>query len=155
MRLTREEMVAAVRMYYDGCNEGNAELIMERLAPDAVHYFPAGAPQGTFVGSRAIANGWRAAVSRLDSRWTIDHLLVDETAQEVTIEWTHWKPKQGIHLRGVELCRFDDAGRISEIRAYYAAPASEPPGINELGDFDYVERRYPTAPPDVTRNFSD
>lgn len=154
MHLDRNRMIDVVRAYYESCNQANTEGMLATLAPEAVHYFPAGAPQGTFWGARAIANGWRSAVSRLDSRWTIDHLLVDETANEVVVEWTHWKPRQGVHLRGVEICRFDREGLISEIRAYYAAPASDPPDINELGEFDYAASGYAITAPDVVRKFA-
>ncbi len=56
---------------------------------------------------------------------------------------THWKNKSGTALRGDEWYRFDpQTGKISEIRAYYAAPADKTVAINELYDFDYVGRGY-------------
>ncbi len=106
------------------------------IEPDAVHYFPAGAPQGTFVGAQAIADGWLRAVANLGSIWTIDRMLVDAPRLEAVIEWTHFKPKQGVYLRGDEWYVFSTAGLISEIRAYYACPtATSPVRTHELGDF--------------------
>lgn len=145
-------MIATIERYYEGCNQRDAEKVVGCFTPDAIHYFPSGAPQGTFRGATSIADGWRAAVDALDSRWTIDHVVVDEVASEVAIEWTHWKPRQGVHLRGTEICRFDADGRINEIRAYYAAPADSPPVVHELGGFDYAARGYPVKAPDVSRS---
>jgi hypothetical protein len=145
--MTRDELERVVRTYYDGCNEADADKIEACFVPDAVHYFPAGAPQGTFVGATGIADGWRRAVEMLGSQWTIDRLSTDLERREVTVEWTHWKTARGAHLRGAEICRFDEAGLMTEIRAYYAAPASAHDAVHELGDFDYAGRDYPLAPP--------
>jgi ketosteroid isomerase-like protein len=147
----RAQMEATIRTYFDGCNEADAEKMRSCLADDAVHYFPAGAPQGPFVGAEAIARGWREAVGRLDSRWTVDHVLVDEERREAVIEWTHFKPATGAHLRGDEWYRFDEDGLITEIRAYYACPPGSAPQNHELGGFDYAGRGYPLVPPAVRR----
>jgi hypothetical protein len=142
---------ATIRRYFDGCNEASAQKITSCMEPDAVHYFPAGAPQGTFVGAQAIADGWLRAVENLGSIWTIDRIIVDARKLEAVIEWTHFKPKQGIYLRGDEWYIFSTAGLIREIRAYYACPAAIPPKTHELGDVPYRERGYPFEPPPVKR----
>ena len=127
-------------------------MMISTLAPDAAHYFPAGAPQGPFLGADAIADGWIDAVQRHDSRWTIDRLLVDALRAEAVVEWTHFKPNQDVLLRGAEWICFDAEGRITEIRAYYACP---PPGgqpqTHGLGGFDYRQRAYPVTAPTVNR----
>jgi ketosteroid isomerase-like protein len=140
-----------IRRYYDGCNAADRALMLECLSEDAVHYFPAGAPQGPFRGGAAIADGWIAAVNALDSRWTIDSMLVDEARGEAVVEWTHFKHRLGLFLRGAEFFRFDDDGRISEIRAYYACPPASADVSYELGDFDYFERGIAVDAPDVVR----
>lgn len=147
----RARMASVIRDYYDGCNAADAAQMTACFERDAVHYFPAGAAQPTMVGAEAIARGWQLAVSTFGSCWTIDRLVLDEEADEATIEWTHFKPKLGAHLRGAELVRFGPSGLISEIRAYYAAPTVEPERSYELGDFDYAERGYPLRPPAVDR----
>ena len=144
---TAAGLEATIRTYFDGCNEANASKMTSCMEPDAVHYFPAGAPQGTFVGAAAIAAGWIKAVETLGSFWTIDRVLVDASRLEAVIEWTHFKPKQGIHLRGDEWYVFSPAGLIREIRAYYSCPAAVPPRTHEIGDFDYAGRGYPLQPP--------
>jgi ketosteroid isomerase-like protein len=146
-QMTRNEMEQLIRTYFDGCNEANIEKMMKCFAPDAVHYFPEGAPQGTFKGARAIAEGWVNAVENLGSIWTIDKMLIDEVAGEAVIEWTHFKTNLGGYLRGDEWYRFNQEGLITEIRAYYACPTSKV--VHEIGDFDYKGRGYPLTAPNV------
>jgi hypothetical protein len=148
---TAAGLEATIRTYFDGCNEADAEKITSCMEPDAVHYFPAGAPQGTFVGAPAIAQGWQKAVATLGSIWTIDRVIVDARKLEAVIEWTHFKPRQGIYLRGDEWYIFSSAGLIREIRAYYACPAAVPSRTHELGDVPYAQRGYPLTPPAVKR----
>lgn len=143
---------ATIREYFDGCNEADMDKIMGCMEDDAVHYFPDGAPQGTFVGARALAQGWLTAVKNLGSVWTIDRIIVDSEKLEAVIEWTHFKPKAGVYLRGDEWYVFSDRGLIKEIRAYYACPTSTDPVRNHmLGDFDYESLGYPMSPPSVKR----
>ncbi len=150
--VTAELLASRIRTYFDGCNEANVAKMTGTMEPDAVHYFPAGAPQGTFFGARAIAEGWVRAVAGLGSIWTIDRMIVDVSRLEAVIEWTHFKPKQNIHLRGDEWYVFSPAGLIREIRAYYACPAApDPARTHELGNFDYSKRGYPLLPPAVKR----
>ena len=71
---------------------------------------------------------------------------------EAVIEWTHFKPKQGVFLRGDEWYVFSPRGLIREIRAYYSCPpAPGTPRTHEIGDFDYRGRGYPMTPPAVRR----
>lgn len=149
---TAAGLEATIREYFDGCNEANAAKIIACMEPDAIHYFPAGAPQGTFWGAKAIAEGWRVAVENLGSIWTIDRVIVDPDKLEAVIEWTHFKPKQGLYLRGDEWYIFSERGLIKEIKAYYAAPAdTENPRSHEIGDFNYEGLGYPMSPPAVNR----
>jgi hypothetical protein len=150
--ITAAGLEATIREYFDACNEANAEKISACFEPDGVHYFPGGAPQGTFVGAQAIAAGWVTAVRNLGSVWTIDRMIVDAARLEAVIEWTHFKPKQGVHLRGDEWYIFSRKGLIREIRAYYACPpAAAEPRNHELGNYDYRGRGYPLKPPPVNR----
>lgn len=149
---TAADLEQTIRVYFDGCNEAEVEKMIGCMEPEATHYFPEGAPQGTFVGARAIAEGWVRAVNNLGSIWTVDHVLVDASKLEAVIEWTHFKPKQGIYLRGDEWYVFSPNGLIREIRAYYACPtATNPARSHEFGDFDYAARGYPAVPPVVKR----
>lgn len=150
-RSRRAELEVVIRRYYEGCNRADREMMLSTLTPDATHYFPDGAPQGPFQGAHAIAAGWVEAVGRLDSRWTIDRLVVDEQRDEAVVEWTHFKPPQGTLLRGAEWVCFDARGLITEIRAYYACPPASPPRTHTLGGFNYLQRHYPMTAPQVDR----
>jgi len=148
---TAAELEATIWEYFHGCNAADADRIAACFEPDAVHYFPAGAPQGTFKGARGIAESWVRAVATLGSVWTIDRIIVDAAKREAVIEWTHFKPKQNLHLRGDEWYIFSERGLIKEIRAYYGCPPAQPPRTHELGDFDYKGRGYAMVPPKVNR----
>lgn len=151
--ITAAQLEATIRTYFDACNEADPAKIAACMEPDAVHYFPAGAPQGPFVGAASIADGWVKAVGALGSIWTVDRVLVDVRKLEAVIEWTHFKPKLGTYLRGDEWYIFGPTGRIREIRAYYACPPppAEQPRSHELGKFAYESRGYPLLPPEVRR----
>jgi SnoaL-like protein len=101
--LKREWIENVIRTYFDGCNEANIEKMLSCFVPDARHYFPRGAPQGPFLSARAIAEGWKRAVETWGSYWTIDVLLIDEVRNEAAMEWTHFKTRTGLVLRGAEL----------------------------------------------------
>ena len=148
---TAAGLEATIREYFDGCNERYVAKMTGCMEPDAVHYFPAGAPQGTFKGAQAIAAGWVKAVDTFGSIWTIDRVLVDAPGLEAVIEWTHFKPKQGVYLRGDEWYIFSKSGLIKEIKAYYACPTATTPQSHHIGDFDYAGRGYPMSPPPVNR----
>ncbi|UFN48281.1 nuclear transport factor 2 family protein [Roseomonas sp. OT10] len=152
--MTRYE--AMIRRYFDACNAGDYDALVACFTPEAVHYFPPGLPGTPWRGAEAIAKGWVWCVETLGSRWTIERVLVGEAVNadgspsgvpEAVIEWTHWKTSQGTALRGDEWYRFDpESGLISEIRAYYAAPAQKGVAIDELHGFDYRGRGYHLSP---------
>lgn len=129
---------------------------MSCFTPDAVHYFPPGLPDVPFRGADTIARKWMWCVENLGSQWTIDKVLISHDSPEAVIEWTHWKRKQSVALRGDEWYVFEpESGLIQEIRAFYAAPAVNDPsqlpqvggiGMNELVGFDYAARGYHLTP---------
>jgi SnoaL-like domain len=150
----RRDLELVIHRYYDGCNAADRALMLECLSADAVHYFPAGAPQGPFRGRDAIADGWIGAVAAMGSRWTIDSMLVDERQTEAVVEWTHFKTRFGTLLRGAELFRFDAHARISEIRAYYACPPASQ-DFYQLGEFDYQQRGFAVEAPSLVGDAVD
>lgn len=148
MTLTRSAMVKIVHDYMDACTAGVHEPIAAFFEPDAVHYFPPGMYNGPFRGATTIANRWVAAVANLGSQWTVDAIAVDTEAQTAVCEWTHFKVRDGVMLRGAEWYEFSERGLITEIRAYYASPQDANLAALELGGFDYVNRGYPLQPTD-------
>ena len=124
-----------IRDYFAACTAGDARAIASFFAPDAVHYFPNGdtypdgSAQRAFRGAEAIGHGFGDRFGgEFRTRWTVDHVIVDAERREAVIEWSNFKPSVSpdARLRGAEFYRFDAAGRILEIRAYYALPARWP-----------------------------
>ena len=153
-RMATVDYESTIRAYFDACTAGDADAISSFFAPDAVHYFPAGdtypdgSPQRAFRGAEAIGFGFGDRFGgEFRTRWTVDHVLVDAARREAVIEWSNFKPAVSAEarLRGAEFYRFDEGGKILEIRAYYACPPGGPETPYELGEFDYAGRGYPLA----------
>ena len=140
----RQHMIQAVRAYFEACNAASRERFADVLAEGCVHYFPslAGSP---YRGRDAIADLWIGFVRAKGSTWTIDRLVCD--GAEICVEWTHFKPKAGEHIRGSEWYTFDDDGKIDAIWAHYASPRDPERPANELEGFEYATRAYPLTPP--------
>jgi hypothetical protein len=145
--LTAQSMEALIRAYFAACNAADVERIASFFEPDAVHYFPPGMYEGPFRGALTIARKWRDAVATLGSVWTVDQVICDPPTRRAVIEWSHFKRRAGVLLRGDEWYVFSARGLIEEIRAYYASPQERSLSTLELGGFDYAARGYPTVAP--------
>jgi len=143
--LTAQSMESCIRAYFAACNTGEVERIASYFEPDAVHFFPPGMYGGPFRGAYTIAQKWHDAVNQLGSMWTVDQVLCDPPTRRAVIEWSHFKRRAGVLLRGDEWYVFSSRGLIEEIRAYYAAPQDASLQRLELGGFDYAGRGYPTS----------
>lgn len=139
-----------IRHYFDMCNAGDRQGLIDCFTPDGVHYFPPGLSGAPWRGAAAIADGWVWCVQNMGSKWTIEKVLCDASGHEAVIEWTHWKTKLNEALRGDEWYIFnEDITKITEIRAYYASPVNKADAVNKLHGFDYGGRGYHMAPPVV------
>ncbi len=140
----RQAMIHAVHGYFDACNAASRARFAEVLAEGCVHYFPplTGSP---YVGRDAIADLWIRFVREKGSQWTIDRLVCD--GEQLCVEWTHFKPAVGEHIRGSEWYTFDADGKIDAIWAHYASPRDPGRAANELDGFDYAEQAYALAAP--------
>lgn len=139
----RRAMEARVLAYFKACNDADVDAIASCLTEDAVHYFPPGMYEGPWRGARVIASHWARLVATIGSAWTADRLICDPLSYQAVAEWTHYKTATGTLLRGDEWYAFEPGGwRITEIRAYYAAP--QPDGMQraELDGFDYQAAGY-------------
>lgn len=145
MSINRQQMERSIRAYFDACNRADREGIMSFFIPEGTHYFPEGSPFGVLRGAAAIADCWANCVKEIGSRWTVDNFAGDPESRQAVIEWTHFKDKLGLILRGDEWYRFADDGRIIEIRAYYAAPTHDGVKEHRIGGLDYAGRGYPLA----------
>jgi ketosteroid isomerase-like protein len=141
---------ALIRHYFDMCNLGDRQGLIDCFTPDGVHYFPPGLPGAPWRGAEAVADGWVWCVENMGSKWTIEKVLCAADGQEAVIEWTHWKTKLNEALRGDEWYIFnEDITKIREIRAYYASPVDKSAPVNKLHDFEYEARGYHMYPPIV------
>jgi hypothetical protein len=143
--LTAAAMEAAIRDYFAACNSGDVDRIARFFEPQAVHYFPPGMYGGPFRGAQVIARKWHEAVTNLGSIWSVDQVLCDPPSRRAVIEWSHYKRRDGILLRGDEWYVFSARGLIEEIRAYYASPQDPSLRTLELAGFDYAGRGYSTG----------
>lgn len=151
--LTAAAMEAYIRAYFEACNSGDPGRIAAYFEPDAVHYFPPGMYGGPFRGALEIGRRWQAAVQNIGSYWTVDQVICDAATRRAVIEWTHFKRREQMMLRGDEWYVFSPGGLIQEIRAYYASPQDRGLSALELDGFDYTGRGYPQgAPPESGSN---
>lgn len=143
-----QHMKKIIETYFEGCNEADLQKIINCFTVNAIHYFPPDMYDGPWRGAEKIAKGWQSAVENLGSYWTIDRVMVDPDTDQAAMEWTHFKTKKGVVLRGAEWYFFDKkSGLISEIRAYYASPQDPSLKRLELRGMDYEAIGYSTAPP--------
>ena len=147
--LTKHGMEQWIRDYFTACNSGDKARIASYFESDGIHYFPPGMYEGPFASAETIARRWHDAVENLGSYWTVDHVICEPETRRAVIEWTHFKRKKGVMLRGDEWYVFSERGRIQEIRAYYASPQDNELLRLELGGFDYEGRGYPLTAPDL------
>ena len=145
--LTPEGIERWIRKYFAACNSGIAANVERYFEPDGVHYFPPDMYGGPFRGARTIGDRWSGAVAALGSYWTVDSIIVDAPSRRAVIEWSHFKRREGVLLRGDEWYEFSERGLIREIRAYYASPQDKTLAALELGGFDYQGRGYPIEAP--------
>lgn len=140
----RKHMIAMVNGYFEACNSASREEFAKYLTEDCRHWFPPGTG-GPYNSRREIEDLWIGFVKRVDSRWTIDRMVCDGT--EICVEWTHWKPGAGEHIRGSEWYEFAEDGKINAIWAHYASPRDPERKANVLEGFDYAGEGYPLEPP--------
>jgi methyltransferase len=134
-----------IRTYIQACNDADAEAIAACFVAEAVHYFPS-LPK--WVGAATIGDNFERRVREQGHCWTVDQLVIDSDRCAATLEWTRFDRKHARILRGVDWFVFEpETFRIREVRPYTAAPVRPDPARQELQDFDYLGRGYPTTAP--------
>jgi ketosteroid isomerase-like protein len=129
-----------ITTYYNGCSDGDIELMMGTLHPEVVHWFLTPNTGSRAVdGAEHLARYWRKVTRRIDARWVVDAICA--TSEQAVIEWTMWwSPEDSderIATRGAEWFVRRD-GLIGEIRSYYHMRTA----TTELDGFPYQERGY-------------
>jgi methyltransferase len=148
-----QRMEHVIRTYIQACNDADANAIAACFGPEAVHYSPAG-PK--WVGAAIIGHQFTTRVREQGHCWTVDQLVIDVDRCAATLEWTRFDRQHARILRGVDWFVFEpQTFRIQEVRPYTAAPIHPDMARQELRDFDYAGRGYPTRfPADQTRGES-
>jgi hypothetical protein len=134
-----------IRTYIQACNDADANAIAACFCPDAVHYLPA-TPK--WSGAETIGDNFAKRVRELGLCWTVDQVLVDVERCAAALEWTRFDRNSWV-VRGVDWFVFEpQTVRIQEVRPYFAVPPRPDLARQEMQDFDYAGRGYPTnAPP--------
>ena len=150
-----QHMEHVIRTYIQALNDADAAAIAASFCPEAVHYFPA--PHLKCSGAATIGSHFARRVRELGICWTVDQLITDVDRCAATLEWTEFirRPVQ-IVLRGVDWFIFEpQTWCIQEVRSYTATPIHLDMARQELLDFDYAGRGYPTMfPAEQTRGDS-
>jgi len=134
----------AIREYIRACNDGDISRIAACLHTDAVHYYP-NSPK--VIGASTIATHFSKRVEDDGVSWTVDLTIVDPDRCMGVLEFTRFDGK-GRLIRGAELYVFEpNSFQIMELRPYFAAPVQVELPRQELQDFDYAGRGYPTTRP--------
>jgi len=142
-RKVAERMEQVVRTYIQGCNDADAKVIAACFRPEAVHFFPPG--RAKWVGAATIGSNFARVVQEHGFRWSVDQLLSDVDRYAAAMEWTRINRPRDRLVRGVDWFVFEPQTiSIQEVRCYYAAPLHSDMQRQELIDFDYAARGYPT-----------
>jgi methyltransferase len=133
-----------ITTYIRACNDADAKAIAACFRAEAVHYGPSG-PR--WSGADTIGSNFAKRVKELGHCWTVDQVLIDVEQCAAALEWTRFDRNARV-VRGVDWFVFEpETLRILEVRPYFAvAPKSDLPR-QELQDFDYAGRSYPTVAP--------
>jgi hypothetical protein len=98
-------------------------------------------------GASTIGGNFASRVHERGLYWTVDQIIADSSRSSAALEWTLFD-RQGRILRGVDWFVFEpETLRIREIRSYMAAGLGLEVDRQELREFDYAGRGYPTARP--------
>ena len=137
-----QRMEQVIRTYIQACNDGDAKAIAACFGPEAVHYFPW---QAKWLGAATIGGNFAKRVQEQGVSWTVDQVLADVDRHAAILEWTRFNRQTGQVLRGVDWFVFEpQTFSIQEVRCYTAAPVHPDMARQELQDFDYPGRGYPT-----------
>jgi SnoaL-like domain len=134
-----------INTYIQACNDADAKAIAACFCPDAVHYGPG---FSKWSGAATIGDNFMKRVQELGHCWTVDQVLVDVERCAAALEWTRFDRNARV-VRGVDWFVFEPQTiRIREVRPYFAVSPRPDLARQEMQDFDYAGRGYPTnAPP--------
>lgn len=109
-------MKAALRAYVDGFATGDAESVIALFAEDAVVEDPVGTPE--LHGLEAIGKFYRDAVDS-GAKLVLDGPPRGSHGNGAAMAFTIELPALNLTIKAVDVFTFDDAGKISVMRAYW------------------------------------
>jgi hypothetical protein len=141
---TAQRIEQLIGTYIQACNDADAGAIAACFCSDAVHY----GPMLKWSGASTIGDNFAKRVRELGHCWTVDQMLVDLELGAAALEWTRFDRNSRV-VRGVDWFVFEpQTVRIHEVRPYFAVSPRPDLDRQEMQDFDYAARGYPTnAPP--------
>ena len=143
---TAQRIEQTIRKYIQACNDADSQAIAACFCSEAVHYSP-WTPK--WSGAATIGNNFAKVVREQGISWTVDQLLIDVDQSAAALEWTGFNRQHARIVRGVDWFVFEPHTLcIQEIRPYAAAPIHPDKPRQELLDFDYAGRGYPTTFPE-------
>jgi methyltransferase len=138
-----QRMEQVIRTYIQACNNADAKAIAACFCPEAVHYFPW---RTKWLRASTIGDNFAQRVQEQGVSWTVDQLLTDVDRHAAILEWTRFNRQSGQIVRGVDWFVFEpETYSIQEVRCYAAGPIHHDMARQELLDFDYAGRGYPTT----------
>jgi hypothetical protein len=137
-----QHLEQVIRTFIQACNDADAAAIAACFCPEAVQY----ASILKWSGAATIGSNFVQMVREQGFYFTVDQLLTDVDRCAATLEWTAFIGPQARILRGVDWFVFEPQTLgIQEVRSYYASPIHPDLARQELLEFDYAGRGYPTT----------
>lgn len=121
------QMKAALQAYVDRANAGDAEGLVALFSSDATIEDPVGTP---LKRGKEIA-AWFADTVAFKTRVTPQVPLRGSHGREAALVFdVEFTPPDGVRtrIRSVDVCAFDDAGKIISLRAFWGPGDVEPIG---------------------------
>ena len=118
MKPSQAAMRAGLQAYVNRINAGDADGVCALFAPDAVIEDPVGSPPKTGEAIRE----WFGDAVAFGARITPVAPIRGSHGREAALAFeVHFTPPDGARLciRSLDVCSFDDAGRITSLKGYW------------------------------------
>lgn len=122
---TPDQIRATVDAYVDGYTRADREAVISLFAPEAELHDPVGTPP--HVGAEAIRNFWDQVRSITESIKLVPQEIVvcgNEAVMIMAIE--AGSEGAGMRLNAVDVFEFDDAAKITLLKAYWDMEQGQP-----------------------------
>jgi hypothetical protein len=139
-----QRMEQVIRTFIQACNDADAAAIAACFCPEGVQYSFA----LKWSGAATIGSNFVQMVREPESFFTVDQVLIDVDRCAATLEWTMFIGPHAQIVCGVDWFVFEpQTWCIQEVRTYTASPIHPDMARQELLEFDYAGRGYPTTCP--------